>query len=175
MDILDITDSVSADQTDEAMVRLLLVAIDAEIAALDKVVLRSRISMLLAAAGEFSHLGRSGADLDAAAGALEVASAARDDVVVRAAALWNTPSTTARDVVDAVPPEFTNDFRRRIDVQKSLLAEVTEAVQVAGDLSGRSLEMLTDRREELEQVGGPALTYGSGGVTPPPAVVAERV
>lgn len=175
MEILDITDSASADQTDTAMSRALLVAIDDEIAALDRVVLRSRVSMLLAAAGEYSHLGRSGADLDVAAAALEAASSARDEVVVRAAALWKTPSTTARDVVDAVPPEFTQDFRRRIDIQRSLLAEVTEAVQVAGDLSERSLDMLTDKRDELEKLGGPALTYGSGETTPPPAVVAERV
>lgn len=174
MDILDITDSAASDP-DTAMVRELLVAIDDEIAALDKVVLRSRVSMLLAAAGEFSHLGRSGADLDLAAAALESSSGARDAVVVRAAALWKTPSTSARDVVEAVPAEFTQDFRRRVDVQKSLLAEVTEAVQVASDLSKRSLGTLGDRRDELEQLGGQALTYGSGGVTPPPAVVAERV
>jgi len=175
MDILDITDSTAVADGDSAMARELLVAIDEEIAALDKVVLRSRVSMLLAAAGEFSHLGRAGADLDSAAAALEAASVVRDAVVETAAALWKTPSRTARDVVEAVPAQFTTDFRRRIDVQKSLLAEVTEAVQVAGDLSARSLDMLAERRDELERLGGQALTYGAGGVTPPPAVVAERV
>jgi len=175
MDILDITDSARAGDTDATMARELLVAIDDEIAALDKVVLRSRVSMLLAAAGEFSHIGRSGADLDQAAEALEAASAARDAVVVRAAALWRTQSNTAREVVEAIPAQFAEDFRRRIDVQRSLLAEVTEAVQVAGDLSERSLGVLTDRRSKLEQLGNPTLTYGSSRVTPPPVVVAERL
>ncbi len=145
-------------------------ALDAETDALDHLLLRCRATMLLASAGELTHLERASGDLDAAASSLDAVSGRRHEAVAEACRVWGASANTAAELVDAAPEEFREDFARRLDVQRGLLAEASEAVTVATELAKRSLELLGERRQALSNQAGPPLTYGSPGHTPPAVV-----
>lgn len=145
-------------------------ALDAETDALDHLLLRCRATMLLASAAELHHLTRAGDDLDAASTALDHASNRRRDVVETALGTWGGAASSARELVAAAPEEFRDAIASRLEVQRSLLSEATEAVDVARTLGERSLEVLAARRNELGTRGRPALTYGARPDTPPAVV-----
>lgn len=149
-------------------------ALDAETDGLDRLLLRCRAMMLLASAGELMHLQRASEDLDAAAGALEAVSQRRHDAVTEACELWGTNVTVAADLIAAAPEGFAEEFSKRLEIQRGLLAEAGEAVEVANEVSRHSLQVLSRRRGELESLPTKPLTYGSPNQSPP-VVVHELV
>lgn len=147
----------------------LLSALAEETAALDVLLLRCRATMLLASAGELTHIGKASADVDEAAGALEIVSQRRIDMISTVERVWGVSIGSARDLVETAPDEFRNEIEHQLMLQRELLQETTEAVEVARVLSERSLESLQRRRSELE-VSGQPLTYGAQNAVPPTAI-----
>jgi hypothetical protein len=141
--------------------------------ALDMVLLRCRSTMLLASAGEVGHLDRASADLDAATETLDLVSRRRSELVESAIGVWGGAIGGADDLIDAAPAEFRDAIRSHIEIQRNMLEEAREAVEVASVLSSRSLDVLSRRREHLETSPRPVV-YGSPNQVPP-TTIAEHV
>ena len=147
-----------------------LSALDAETAALDALLMRCRAVMLLAASAELRHLERASADLDTASAALDAVSADREQAIAAASAIWGVTVSTGRELVERAPADFTTEISRRLDLQRLLLADASDAVEHATEVSRGVLETLARRRSELERLPSRPLTYSSTPSTPPSVV-----